>query len=96
MPTLYPLIPLNPRIHPVKVVLVLPVYDIISSSIFKRPYSWGNPFVEATVIVVSSERMSVDNVVVPVTTSGTRLSTLRYLSRLSIRSVGPPWNSCDM
>ena len=33
MPTLYPVIPLKPRIHPVKVVEVIPVYDIISSSI---------------------------------------------------------------
>ena len=32
-PTLYPVIPLNPRTHPVKVVEVIPVYDMISSSI---------------------------------------------------------------
>ena len=30
-------IPLNPRIHPVKLLVVIPVYVIISSLIFKRP-----------------------------------------------------------
>ena len=44
-PTLYPVIPLNPRIQPVNVVEVIPVYDIISSSILSNPYSDGNPFV---------------------------------------------------
>ena len=52
-PTLYPVIPLNPRIQPVKDVEVIPVYEIISSSIFNNPYSLGNPFVLGTVIVVS-------------------------------------------
>ena len=43
-PTLYPVIPLNPRIQPVKDVEVIPVYEIISSFIFRSPYSLGNPF----------------------------------------------------
>ena len=37
-PTLYPVIPLKPRIQPVNVVEVIPVYDIISSSILSNPY----------------------------------------------------------
>ena len=44
-PTLYPVIPLNPRIQPVKDVEVIPVYEIISSFIFRSPYSSGKPFV---------------------------------------------------
>ena len=37
IPASYPVIPLKPRIHPVNVVEVFPVYVIISSSIFRRP-----------------------------------------------------------
>ena len=37
IPTSNPLTPLNPRIQPVKVVVVLAVYVIISLPIFKRP-----------------------------------------------------------
>ena len=54
-PTLYPVIPLNPRIQPVNDVEVIPVYEIISSFIFKSPYSLGKPFVFGTVIVVSDD-----------------------------------------
>ena len=43
--------------QPVKDVEVIPVYEIISSSIFKSPYSLGNPFVFGTVIVVSDDVM---------------------------------------
>ena len=39
------MIPLKPRTHPVNDVDVIPVYVIISSSIFRSPYSDGNPFV---------------------------------------------------
>ena len=78
MPTLYPDIPLKPRIHPVNEVDVIPVYEIISSLIFNNPYSDGNPFVLATEIIVSSESISDDNVVPPVITSGTKLSDFKY------------------
>ena len=79
-----------------KVVDVIPVYEIISSFILSNPYSLGKPFVLGTVIVVSEELMSADIVVVPTTTSGTRLSTLRYRSKLLIMSLVPPWNSWEM
>ena len=72
------------------------MYEIISSSIFKSPYSLGNPFVLGTVIVVSDAVMSEDILVIPTTTSGTRLSTFKYWSKLLIRSLGPPWNSWEI
>jgi len=56
----------------------MPVYVIISSSIFKRPYSRGNPFVDETVIVVSDGVILLDRVVDPTITSGTRLSNFKY------------------
>ena len=95
IPTLNPLIPLNPRIRPVNVVSFLPWYVIISLPIFKRPYVSGNPLVEVTVSV--SDVLSRADVVtvVPNTTSGTKLSTLSYWSKLSIKSVAPPWNSWE-
>ena len=37
-----------------------------------------------------------ESVVVPVITSGTKLSDFKYWSKLLIKSVGPPWNSWDM
>jgi len=89
-------IPLKPRIQPVNEVAVFPVYVIISLSIFKRPYSEGNPLVLATVIVVSVSEISDDKLVDPVTTSGTKLSDFKYWSKFVIRSLGPPWNSCEM
>jgi hypothetical protein len=51
---------------------------MISSSIFRRPYSEGNPFVLGTDIVVSVAEKSDETLEVPVTTSGTKLSDLRY------------------
>ena len=95
-PTLYPVIPLNPRIQPVKVVEVIPVYDIISSSILSNPYSDGKPLVLGTVIVVSVVDIPAEIVVTPTTTSGTKLSTFKYWSKLVIKSVAPPWNSCEI
>ena len=44
------------------------MYDIISSSIFKRPYSDGKPLVLGTEITVSSIESSDKILVVPVTT----------------------------
>ena len=43
--------PLNPRIHPVNVVVPIPVYVMISSSILMSPYLLGYPCVESTKIV---------------------------------------------
>ena len=51
---------------------------IISSSILRRPYSDGNPFVLGTFIVVSVVDIPAEIVVNPTTTSGTRLSTFKY------------------
>ena len=54
------------------------MYEIISSSIFRSPYSLGNPFVLGTVIVVSDDVISEEILVTPTTTSGTKLSTFKY------------------
>ena len=62
------------------VVDVIPVYDIISSSILNRPYSFGNPFVLGTVIVSSVDEISDEIVVLPTMTSGTKLSGLISVS----------------
>ena len=78
IPTLYPVIPLKPRMHPVKVFVVIPVYVIISSSIFTNPYSEGKPFVLGTVITVSDADISSDKVVNPTTTSGTRFAVTAW------------------
>ena len=96
IPTLYPVTPLNPRTQPVNVLVVIPVYVIISSPIFNKPYSEGKPFVEGTLIVVSDDETADVIVVTPTTTSGTKLSTLIYWSRLPIRSLGPPWYSWEI
>ena len=49
---------------------------MISSSIFNRPYSSGKPLVDPTVIVDEVLVISEERVVLPTTTSGTKLSTL--------------------
>ena len=78
------------------VVDVIPVYDIISSSIFNKPYSDGKPFVLGTVITVSVDVMEDDILVTPTITSGTKLSDFKYWSKLLIKSLGPPWNSWEI
>jgi len=82
--------PLNPRIQPLNVVSVFSLYVIISSSIFKIPYEFGNPFVEFTTIVVCELLIDSDKVTDPPTTSGVRLSNFKYWSKFSTISVGPP------
>ena len=72
------------------------MYDIISLSILSKPYSLGKPFVLGTVIVVSVESIAEVILVRPTTTSGTKLSTFRYWSKLLIKSLGPPWNSWEI
>ena len=72
------MIPLNPRIQPVKLFVVIPVYVITSFSILKRPYSFGNPFVLLTLTVVSVVVIPLVNFVSPTTTSGVKLSNLIY------------------
>ena len=96
IPTLYPVTPLKPLTHPVNVLVVIPVYVIISSFIFSNPYSLGKPKVLGTVIIVSVVDKSVNDVVTPTTTSGTKLSDFKYWSRLLIKSLGPPWNSWEI
>ena len=77
------MIPLNPRTHPVKLFVVSPVYVITSSSIFNKPYWFGNPLVLETEIISLLTSISADKVVDPITTSGVRLSTFRYWSKFS-------------
>ena len=71
-------IPLKPLTHPVKLFVVIPVYVITSSSILRRPYLFGNPFVDETVIVSLAVVIPVVNVVTPTMTSGVKLSNFKY------------------
>ena len=82
--------PLNPRIHPVNEVVPIPVYVMISSSIFKRPYLSGQPFVVSTKMVSEYDCVSVDNPVYSVRAAPTKVCNLLYLSRFSATSTGPP------
>ena len=87
----YVVIPLNPLVHPVNVLVVTPVYVIISSSIFKRPYSCGNPLVLGETVIVSVVESIPDaTVATPATTSFVKLSILIYLSIFSPISREPP------
>ena len=88
--SVYDVIPLNPLTQPVNVFVVRPVYVIISSSILNRPYSFGNPFVDDTFNTVLSVDIPDVRVVTPTTTSGVRLSSLIYWSKLSLISIVPP------
>ena len=56
--SLYEVIPEKPLTQFVKETSVFPLYVIISSSIFRRPYSFGNPSVESTKIVSSPKSTS--------------------------------------
>ena len=67
---MYEVIPLNPLTHPVNELVVIPVYVIISSFILNNPYSFGNPFVDDTLSVVSDVLIPVVSVVTPTITSG--------------------------
>ena len=51
---------------------------MISSLILKRPYCFGNPFVELTYIVVSAVPIPIERVVPEPTTSGVKLSNFKY------------------
>ena len=88
--------PLNPLIHPVNVLVVNPVYVIISLLILNNPYSLGKPFVLLTFTVVDVDVMPLVRVVSPVITSGVKLSNLIYWSKLSVRSITPPWDSWEI
>ena len=83
-------IPLKPLTQPVNELVVIPVYVIISSSILNNPYSFGKPFVDETLIVVFAVVIPDVSVVTPTMTSGVRLSSLRYWSKLSLISKTPP------
>ena len=78
---LYVVIPLNPRTHPVKLFVVIPVYVKISSSILKRPYSFGNPFVDSTFTVVSVDDTALVVDVNPDITSGVKLLRFKLVRR---------------
>ena len=52
-------------------VVPIPVYVIISSSIFNNPYFFGYPFVESTKIVEEKDCVSVDNPVYSVSAAPT-------------------------
>ena len=90
------MIPLNPRLHPVKLFVVIPVYVIISLLILKRPYSFGNPFVDVTVMVSSAVPIPTERFVWPLITSGVKLSNFKYWSKLSTKSIEPPVNSWEI
>ena len=74
----------------------MPVYVITSFSILNKPYSLGNPFVLLTFMVVDDVVIPVVSFVSPTTTSGVKLSNLIYWSRLSVKSIGPPWYSWEI
>ena len=78
----YEVIPLKPRTTPVKEFVVTPVYVMISSSTFSRPHSLGKLLVEFTWISVSSAEISWVRKNSPATTSGVRLESSRYWSKL--------------
>ena len=82
--------PLNPRIHPVNEVVPIPVYVMISSSIFNNPYLLGYPFVESTKIVEEYDSVLVDNPVYSVSAAPTNVCNLVYLSRFSAMLIDPP------
>ena len=68
----------------------IPVYVIISSSIFKSPYLLGYPFVESTKIVEEYDSVFVDNPVYSVSAAPTYVCSLVYLSRFSAILIDPP------
>ena len=68
----------------------IPVYVIISSSIFKSPYFSGYPCVESTKIVEEYDSVSVDNPVYSVSAAPTYVCNLVYLSRFSAMFIEPP------
>ena len=70
--------PLKPRMHPVKLLVVIPVYVMTSFSILKRPYSLGNPLVLLTFTVVAVVVIQLVNFVSPTTTYGVKLSNFMY------------------
>ena len=81
----YEVIPLNPLMQPVNADLVLPVYVIISSSIFKRPYESGNPSVPVgnlprSILIVLSYAL----ITVPNPTCDVRLVVSSIFTYLSI------------
>ena len=88
--------PENPRIQPVNVFVVIPVYVIISLSIFNNPYLEGYPFVEVTVTTPTDAEILVVSPVNPTITSGVKLSSFWYWSRFSTISTVPPWYSWEI
>ena len=76
--------------------MVIPVYVTTSSSILKRPNSFGKPFVLLTFTVVEVVVIPLVKFVSPTITSGVKLSNFMYWSRLSVRSIGPPWYSWEI
>ena len=80
--------PLKPLIHPVKVFCVFPVYEIISSLIFNRPYFAGHPDVSPTLMVVSSKSILEVTVVNP--TMDEYVPTFVYWSIFSRMLIGAP------
>ena len=76
----YVVIPLKPRVTPVKVLVVNPEYVNISSLILNRPYFSGNPFVLVTLTVSTAAVVPIPTVksVTPTITSGVKLSNFKY------------------
>ena len=59
----YAVVPLVPRVQPVKDVLVVPVYVISSRPIHSEPVGEANPVVDATLMVVADAEINALNVV---------------------------------
>ena len=83
--------------HPVNVLVVIPVYVIISLSNFIIPYFFGNPPVPVGDFSVSTIIISVSNSIsLSKNTESVWFvisSSLTYLSIFWIKSIGAPWNS---
>jgi len=87
--------PLKPLTTPVKEFVVMPVYVIISSSIFASPHSAGNPLVLFTKITSASAETSAVSSYSPYTSEELRLFKSRYWSKFEAKSIAPPWNSWE-
>ena len=90
------LTPLNPLTQPVKEVVPIPVYVMISSSILRSPYRFGYPFVLSTKIVSENDWVSVDNPVNSVNAAPTYVCNFVYRSKFSETFIDPPWNSWEI
>ena len=88
--------PLNPLVHPVKILPSIFVYEIISSPIRRIPYFFGHPLVDVTSISVSFSEIELPKDVSEIRLSFVYALLSLYTSRFDARSTGPPINSWEM